>query len=134
MTEAIRRSFARQTMMTTFGAELTELGEGHAVVEAPIGDFARQQHGYAHAGLTFALGDTAAGYAAATLMAEDAEPLTAEMKINLLRPASGLRLIARGRVVKPGRRIVVVGATVSALDASGEEREVAILQGTMIPA
>ncbi len=133
MSAAIRDSFARQTMMRTFGAELTEIGDGRAVIEAPIRDIARQHHGYGHAGLTFALGDTAAGYAAATLMAEGAEPLTAEMKINLLRPAAGARLIARGRVIRPGRRLLVVAATVAAL-REGREVEIAILQGTMIPA
>lgn len=133
MSAAIRASFARQTMMRTFGAELTELGAGLAVIEAPILPLARQQHGYGHAALTFALGDTAAGYAAATLMPEGAEPLTAELKINLLRPCAGERLVARGRVVKPGRRILVVSATVSVCREAGEV-EVALLQGTMIPA
>mgnify|MGYP006274209831 FL=1 len=130
---AIRESFAAQSLMATFDAEMTELAPGRAVIAAPILPAARQQHGYAHAGLTFSLGDSAAGYAALTLLPEGSEVLTAEIKINLLAPGAGDRLIATGRVVKPGRRLVVVTAEVEA-ESEGTRRPVALLQGTMVPA
>ena len=63
----IRASFSRQSMMMTLGAELTDLGHGTATITAPILDGSLQQHGAAHAALTFAIGDSAAGYAARTL-------------------------------------------------------------------
>ena len=132
-TEAkVRASFARQSMMTTLGAELLDLGKGTARVAAPILPGSRQQQDAGHAALTFAIGDSAAGYAALTLFDPDDEIMTVEMKINLLRPAVGDRLIAEGRVVKPGRRVTVVQADVYA-DAGGARKHVAILQGTMIP-
>ena len=130
--DRIRNSFARQTMMETLGAELTLIEPGHVVIEAPILPGVRQQHGYGHAGLTFSIGDSAAGYAALTLLAPEDEVMTAEMKINLLRPCAGDLLIASGRVVKEGKRLLVVTATVEALE-NGAKREVALLQGTMIP-
>lgn len=129
----IRQSFAAQAMMATLGAALTALGPGTTQIEAPILPGSRQQHGYAHAGLTFAIGDSAAGYAALGIMPEGAEVLTTEMKIHLLAPARGQRLIARGRVVKPGRRLVIVQADVHAEDESGRETHVALLTGTMMP-
>ena len=129
----IRASFARQTLMETFGAELLSVAEGECRIGAPILPGARQQHDFGHAGLTFALGDTAAGFAALSVMPEGAEVLTVEMKINLLAPARGERLIAIGRVLKPGRRLVVVGAEVLAEEA-GRRTPIALLQGTMIPA
>ncbi|MDI3336526.1 PaaI family thioesterase [Defluviimonas aestuarii] len=128
----VRESFARQRLMTTFGAEITALSPGHCEITAPILPLARQQHDVGHAGLTFALGDTAAGYAALTLMADGAEVMTAEMKVNLLAPAKGDRLIATGRVVKAGRRLSVVTAEVEA-EVAGERRLIAVLQGTMVP-
>ena len=128
----VRASFARQSMMETLGARLTELGEGHALIEAPILPGSQQQHGAAHAALTFAIGDSAAGYAALTLFGIDAEVLTVEMKINLLRPAVGDRLEAIGKVIKPGRRLTIVQAEVFA-EADSTRRQVALLQGTMIP-
>ncbi len=128
----VRASFARQTMMETLGAELTLLDEGRTEITAPILPGSLQQHGAAHAALTFAIGDSAAGYSALTLMGGDTEVMTAEMKINLLRPAVGDRLIAEGSVIKPGRRLTVVQARVFA--ETGEMRkEIAILQGTMVP-
>ncbi len=128
----VRESFARQRLMTTFDAEITALTPGLCEITAPILPLARQQHDVGHAGLTFALGDTAAGYAALTLMEDEAEVMTAEMKINLLAPAMGDRLIARGRVVKAGRRLTVVAAEVE-VEAAGERRLIAVLQGTMVP-
>lgn len=128
----VRASFAAQTLMQTLGAEVVETGPGHCVIAAPILPGARQQQGFGHAGLTFALGDTAAGYAALTLMPEGAEVLTVEMKINLMAPAAGDRLIATGRVVRAGRRLTVVTAEVEAVTGDSR-RTVAILQGTMIP-
>ncbi len=133
-TAALRASFARQTMMATIGVTIVEVGEGHCTLAAPIGAGLRQQHGVGHAGLTFTLGDTAAGYAAATLMPEGSDVMTAEMKINLLRPAAGERLIATGKVAKSGRKISVVTAEVWAEDAAGQRKLIAILQGTMVPA
>jgi len=100
----IAASFARQSMMQTLGAEIVTVDDGVCELAAPLLPAMGQQHGAGHAGVTFALGDTAAGYAALTLIAPEREVMTAEMKINLLAPAVGVRLIARGRVVRPGRR------------------------------
>ncbi|PWK58736.1 PaaI family thioesterase [Silicimonas algicola] len=118
----IRASFARQTMMQTLGAELLELGEGTAFISAPILPGSLQQQGAAHAALTFAIGDSAAGYAALTLFDPEDEIVTVEMKINLLRPALGDRLFSEGRVVRAGRRLTVVQAEVFSEVAGTETR------------
>lgn len=128
----IRDSFARQSLMATFGAEISDIGPGRVEISAPILPLAHQQHGVGHAGLTFALADSVAGYAALTLMPEGREVMTAEAKINLLAPARGERLIARGEVAKAGRRLTVTRAEVFALD-QGRETCIALLQATMIP-
>lgn len=132
METRIRTSFARQTMMQTLGARLERVSAGEAVISAPLLPGSRQQHGAAHAALTFAIGDSAAGYAALSVLPEDSEVMTAEMKINLLAPGLGEELRATGKVIKPGRRLVVVTAEVHALQ-DGEEKLVALLQGTMVP-
>lgn len=127
----LRASFAAQSIMHTFGAEIVALAPGHVTLAAEAAPHLRQQQGFAHAGLTFALGDSAAGYAALSLMAPEVEVMTVEMKINLLAPASG-RLVAEGRVLKPGRRLIVVAADVWA-EVGTTRRHVGALQGTMIP-
>lgn len=132
MDSRIHSSFSKQTMMQTLGAQLEEVSEGRVVITAPVLPGSLQQHGAAHAALTFAIGDSAAGYAALTMLPEAAEVMTAEMKINLLAPAGGGSLRATGKVVKPGRRLVIVTAEVHALK-NGSETLVALLQGTMVP-
>ena len=132
MDNRIRNSFASQTMMQTLGAEITDVGQGSVTITAPILPGSRQQHGVAHAALSFAIGDSAAGYAALTQMPEDSEVMTAEMKINLLAPGAGDYLRATGKVIKPGRRLVIVTAEVHAITGS-EKKLVALLQGTMVP-
>ena len=84
VTEKINKSFSAQSMMATLGAKLTRIENGHVDIEAPILAGSLQQQGYAHAGLTFAIGDSAAGYSALSLLPETHEVLTTEMKINLL--------------------------------------------------
>ena len=128
----ISDSFASQSMMRTFNAEIVSITKGEVVLRAPILPLARQQMGFGHAALSFALGDTAAGYAALTTLADGQEVVTAEIKVNLLAPAQGEYLIATGRVIKPGRRLVIVSATVTAFDG-GEARDVAVMQGSMMP-
>ena len=128
----IRDSFDKQTMMQTLGATIDSVAEGRVVIVAPILPSSLQQQGAGHAGLTFSIGDSAAGYAALSLMPEGAEVMTVEMKINLMAPALGDRLVAEGRVIRAGRRIVVVAADVFA-EIGGARKHVAMLQGTMIP-
>ncbi|KGJ11333.1 PaaI family thioesterase [Paracoccus versutus] len=128
----IRASFDRQSMMRTLGARLESVGPGQVAIAAPILPGSLQQHGAGHAGLAFSIGDSAAGYAALTLMPAEAEVMTVEMKINLMSPATGDRLVAEGRVIRPGRRILVVAANVWA-ETGDRRKHVAMLQGTMIP-
>lgn len=128
----IRASFDRQSMMRTLGARLESVGPGQVAIAAPILPGSLQQHGAGHAGLAFSIGDSAAGYAALTLMPAEAEVMTVEMKINLMSPATGDRLVAEGRVIRPGRRILVVAADVWA-ETGDRRKHVAMLQGTMIP-
>jgi uncharacterized protein (TIGR00369 family) len=128
----VAASFARQGLMRSLGAELVAVAPGRCRIAAPLGPAVTQQHGAAHAGLTFALGDSAAGYAALTLLPDGAEVMTSEIKIHLLRPGVGDRLEARGEVLKPGRRLIVVRADVFAL-RDGVETHIATLLGTMVP-
>ncbi len=131
--DAIRASFAQQGLMETFGASILSIDAGRVVLAMPILPAIGQQHGVAHAGASFALGDSASGYAALSLMPPGSEVMTVEMKINLIAPAAGKRLIATGQVMKPGRRLMITRCTVEAEAEDGGRKDVALLQGTMIP-
>ena len=132
MAERVTKSFESQSMMKTLGARIHKVEKGKVSIEAPLLPSTLQQQGYVHAGLSFSIGDSAAGYAALTLLPEDQEVMTAEIKINLLSPADGELLRAEGRVVKHGRRLVVVTSEIHALK-DGKKKMIAIMQGTMIP-
>jgi uncharacterized protein (TIGR00369 family) len=90
-----------------------------------------QQHGFVHAGAVSAIADTAAGYAALTLMPADTGVLTTESKINLLAPAAGERILARGRLVKAGRTLTLARAEVFA-NTDGQEKLIALLTATLM--
>jgi uncharacterized protein (TIGR00369 family) len=128
----IQASFDRQSMMRTLQARLIAAGDGRAVIRAPLSPGVLQQHGAAHAALAFALGDSAAGYAALSLMPEGVEVMTVEMKINLMAPALGDGFEAQGQVIRAGRRLSVVTSEVFALTGT-TRKSIALLQGTMIP-
>jgi len=130
--DRIRASFARQSMMGSVGARLALIEPGYVAIEAPILDGYRQQQGFGHGGLVFTLADTAAGYAALTTVGPESEVMTLELKINYLAPAAG-SLVAEGRVLRSGRRVIVVAADVWSVDEEGKRRQVAAAQGTMIP-
>ena len=132
ISERVTRSFESQSMMKTLGARIHKIEKGKVVIEAPLLPSTLQQQGYVHAGLTFSIGDSAAGYSALTLLPEDKEVMTAEIKINLLAPADGELLRAEGRVVKHGKRLVVVTSEIHAFK-DGKKKLIAIMQGTMIP-
>jgi uncharacterized protein (TIGR00369 family) len=127
----VRASFARQSVMQTFGARIAALRPGHCEIEMPYRRDLCQQHGYLHAGITTTIADSAAGYAAFSLMPPGASVLTVEFKVNLMAPAAGEGFRARGQVIKPGRTLMVVEAEVVAED-KGERVPVAQLLATMM--
>lgn len=131
METRIRDSFARQGMMQTLGATMEHVSPGKVTVSVPLGPRVGQQQGFAHGALAFAIGDSAAGYAALSLLDEASEVVTSEMGIHYLAPGDGQRLIARGTVLKPGKRLLVAQADVFAETEKGETL-VARLTGTMI--
>lgn len=126
----VREVFARQNMMAHLGIGIAEMAPGMVALRAPIVPEVTQHNGFAHAGLAFAMGDNAQGMAAYTLLEPGQGILTIEMKINLLSPAVGEALLARGHVLRAGRRVVVTRADVFALK-DGEEKLAAVLLGTM---
>ncbi len=111
----VRASFDRQEFMTLIGARITRVAPGLVEIELPYRADLTQQHGFFHGGVTSTIADNACGYAAYSLMPADASVLTTEFKINLLAPAEGEMLRARGRVIKPGRTLTVCEAEVFAV-------------------
>jgi uncharacterized protein (TIGR00369 family) len=127
----VRDSFARQTVMTTIGARVAALRPGYCEIELPYRSDLCQQHGFLHAGITTTIADSAAGYAAFSLMPPGSSVLTVEFKVNLMAPAAGEVFFGRGKVIKPGRTLTAVEAEVIARGADGE-KAVAQMLATMM--
>lgn len=127
----IRESFGRQGLMAALGARLVRVAPGEVDIELPVAAHVSQQHGFVHAGAVAAIADSAAGYAALSLMPAGAGVLTTEFKINLLSPAAGDAIIARGRVVKAGRTLTLAMTEIFAISA-GAEKLCALLTATLM--
>ena len=128
----VRASFARQGAMATLGAELAVVDAGRVEITVPIEPRLSQQHGFLHAGVVVAVLDSACGYAALTLLPDDAEVLTVELKVNLLAPARGATLRAEGKVVRAGRTLTVCRGEAFAASAGGDDVHVATMLATIV--
>ncbi len=122
-------SFEQQPICRTLGIQMAAMEPGFCEMRLPFRADLTQQHGFFHAGMVSTLADNAGGYAALTLMPAGAEVLAVEFKINLMSPAKGDVMIARARVVKPGRTLVITQVEVSMLDG-GVEKDCALMQQT----
>jgi uncharacterized protein (TIGR00369 family) len=109
----VAASFARQGLMRALGIELVEVTPGACVLSAAADPRLTQQQGLFHGALIGAMLDCAGGYAAYSLMPPGSEVLTTEYKVNFIAAAEGELLIARGRVLKPGRTLTVTMAEAS---------------------
>ena len=98
--------------MRTLGARIVTIEPGFCVIEMDYAPGVSQQHGYFHGGAIGAIADTAAGYAAYSLMPAGSDILTVEYKLNLIRPAVPPTLRAEGRVLRAGKTLTVCRADV----------------------
>lgn len=137
--QRIAASFARQGLMRTLGATIARVADGEVRIALPFSTHLSQQHGYLHAGAVTSIVDSACGYAALSKAPAGFEVVTAEFKLNLLRPALGQRFIAIGKVVNAGRMLTVCTGEVRAFteadaddDAPGAFKLVALMQATIV--
>lgn len=124
-------SLKRQPAMETLGISLVHVAPGAVEFKLPFDAKLTQQHGFIHAGVVSTALDSACGYAAFSLMPDDAAVLTVEFKVNLLSPANGEYFTVIGRVVKPGKSMTVAQGEAWAW-SGGERKLVASMTGTLM--
>ena len=129
--DRVRASFDLQHAMALIQASLPVVEHGSTEIHVPHWRGIEQQHGFVHGGVVGMIADSAAGYAAMTVVPEGASVLTVEYKMNLLAPADGEKLVARGKVVRAGRTLVVTQCEVFAVK-QGQETLCALMQQTII--
>jgi uncharacterized protein (TIGR00369 family) len=114
----IRETFEQVPFAHLIGIELDELdARGEAALHLDVRDSLRQNRGVVHGGVTASLIDTAAAFAILTLLEPDQSTTTIDLTIHYLRPLLNGRATAHARVLRAGRRLIVVNIEV--LDESG---------------
>lgn len=103
--QRIKEKFEANRFSHHIGFQLTDIGPGFTTGQLAIEPFHLQQNGYVHGGLLLTLSDIVAGFAAFTLLPADLHVVTAEIKVSCLHPGLGEKLIAKGFVLKPGKKI-----------------------------
>ena len=131
--ERVAMSLARQGMMTHLGVRLLSASEGQVALALTYSDKLTQQQGGFHGGAIGALADIAGGYAALTVAPEGMEVVTVEYKINFLNSLQGGEIRAMGKVLKVGRRVIVISAEVVHIDENGKTTACAVMQQTLAP-
>ena len=127
----VAASFDKQSAMKLIRATLPVIEHGRTEIHVPHWDGIEQQHGFVHGGVVGMIADSSAGYAAMTMVPASTSVLTVEYKMNLVAPADGEKLIARGQVVRPGRTLIITQAEVFAVKA-GREVLCALMQQTIM--
>ncbi|CAN5185576.1 hypothetical protein BH11PSE11_BH11PSE11_19560 [soil metagenome] len=123
-------SFSLQGALMAWSARISRLAPGECEITLPMSEAVTQQHGYFHGGVIGAIADSAGGFAANTLLMPEHECLSAEYKINIVAPGIGDTLIARGKVRKSGKTLVISTADVFVVK-DGVEKLCAIMQQTL---
>lgn len=113
------------------GFEVTHAGKGEAELrmtwrEEDMGQYA----GFLHAGLIGAMLDTACGFAAATV---SGRVLASHFSVNCISPAVGRAFVAKGRVVKAGRKQVFAAAELFGEGEGGELKLLATGNAILVP-
>lgn len=94
------------------GFKVVEAGKGRIVIELVCNEKMVNSIGAVQGGITATIADASMGMAAMTLMDDAHYAITVELKINFLRQPGMERLISTGRIVHPGRKVMMGEAEV----------------------
>jgi len=108
----VERIFLAAPFTRHLGIHLESVVPGECRTSVVLEERHLQQDGFVHAGVQATLADTTAGAAGATLIEPGQFVLSAEFKINLLRPAKGSHLTCVAKVLKAGSTLTVVESEV----------------------
>jgi uncharacterized protein (TIGR00369 family) len=132
MLEAIRRINQTASFNRWLDLQVTSVGNGEAEIRLDWrpDDFG-QYAGFLHAGLIAAMLDTSCGYAAATVAGK---VMASHFSVNCLAPGVGDFFVARGKVVKAGRKQVFASAELFAMQGeAAEPRLIATGNAILVP-
>lgn len=103
--QLVAQKLKANTFTQAIGFQMDSVEPGATAGHLPVSDMHRQQNGFVHGGVLMTLCDIVAGFAAFTLVKEGEHVVTAEIKVNCLRPAAANTLQAKGWVLKAGKNL-----------------------------
>ncbi|HEX8888967.1 MAG TPA: PaaI family thioesterase [Pyrinomonadaceae bacterium] len=109
----IREAFRAVPFARFLGIELGEMKRGEAKLHLEMRDELLRNNGVAHGGVVASLADTAAAFAILTLLEPHETTTTIDLTIHYLRPLLTGRATANARVVRAGRRVLVISVEVT---------------------
>ncbi|MDQ3473612.1 MAG: PaaI family thioesterase [Acidobacteriota bacterium] len=92
------------------GIELDEIDAGVATLSFEIRPELKQNHGVVHGGAIASLIDSATAFAIISLLPTDEHATTVDLTISYLRPLTAGRARAVARVIRSGKRLIIVSA------------------------
>jgi len=108
--ERVHKALATVPFAKLLGIELEDVASGTATLGLEIRDDLKQNNGVVHGGAIASLIDTATAFAIISLLPPDEQATTADLTISYLRPLKSGRARATARVIRAGRRLIVVSA------------------------
>ncbi|MGI8655896.1 MAG: PaaI family thioesterase [Pyrinomonadaceae bacterium] len=108
----IREQFEQVPLARLIGLQLGHVARGTATLRIIVRDELKQNKGLLHGGVIASLIDTAAAFAALTVLEESEQAATIDLTIHYLRPVTTGEINARATVLRAGRRIIFLNAEV----------------------
>jgi uncharacterized protein (TIGR00369 family) len=129
--EDIKEKLERQEFMKLMGFEVKEIKVGRIEGEMQLEQKHRQHKGFAHGGVIATLADIVAGFAAVSLVPKGHHVVTAELKVSYFHPGVGDKLLAKGYVLKQGRKLNFCESEVYVVKGDQEPLLIAKASATM---
>lgn len=126
----IRDMLSRQAFMKHLGMQVTRIEPGLVEGWLDFQPYLLQQFDILHGGATLTFADSLAGFAVYTLVPEDKDVVTVEIKVSCLKPGIGEKIRTVGRVLKAGKSICFAEAEVYC-SRDGQEYLIAKASATM---
>lgn len=108
--ERIERTLASVHFAQLLGLQVESVGPDQAVISLPIREDHKQNQGIVHGGAIASLIDTSMAFAIIPLLGENEQASTVDLTIHYLRALTGGVARSSARVVRGGRRVIVVSA------------------------
>lgn len=129
--QVIMDKLAKNHFSQHIGYQMTLVSPGHVEGEIDVKEMHLQQNGFLHGGVTSTLADIVMGFAAYTLVPQGQGMVTSDLKVAYLRPGTGKKILAKGRVIKAGNLLYYCEADIISVNLDGSEELIARGYSTM---